>query len=344
MLLNGIICALLSAFLFGAGIPLAKLLLIDISPWMLAGLLYLGSGLGLKIYRFVINAPTVSLPKNEIIYFACAILAGGVIAPIMLLIGLLSMPSTGASLLLNMEAVFTALLAWYAFKENFDTRVAFGMALIVAGAVVLSWPGKMEFSGIWPGLAVLSACLLWGLDNNLTRKLSLSDASWIASVKGLIAGSVNMALAFSLGTTLPSFFNIASAMVLGFFSYGLSLALFVIGLRNLGTARTGAYFSVAPFFGALIGVVLGEAITTQLIVSGILMIAGIWLHLTEHHEHSHEHFEIEHDHEHTHDIHHQHKHPSYVDIALKHTHAHKHNPTTHNHPHYPDIHHIHRHD
>jgi drug/metabolite transporter (DMT)-like permease len=344
MLQKGILAALGSALLFGAGTPLAKLLLTHVSPWLLAGLLYLGSGIGLTLYRFIIRAPSVNLPRKEMAWFAGAIISGGIIAPVLLMAGLLNMPASGASLLLNMEGVFTALLAWFAFKENFDRRIALGMALIVIGALVLGWPSEVRFSGLLPALAVLGACFAWGLDNNLTRKLSLSDAAWIASIKGLIAGSVNLILAFALSATLPSVPNIAGAMIVGFFAYGVSLTLFMIGLRHLGTARTGAYFSVAPFFGALLAIALGDPITTPLILAGILMAAGIWLHLSEHHEHVHEHTEMEHEHEHSHDEHHQHTHETSAEMALTHTHKHLHKPIKHNHKHYPDTHHQHKHD
>ena len=345
MLQKGILAALGSALLFGAGTPLAKLLLTHVSPWLLAGLLYIGSGLGLTLYRYIIRAPAVHLPAQEKGWFAAAILAGGVIAPVLLMLGLLAMPASGASLLLNMEGVFTALLAWFVFKENFDRRIALGMALIVAGALVLGWPTEIRFAGIWPALAILGACFAWGLDNNLTRKLSLTDATWIASIKGLIAGSVNLVLACIVGATLPSLANIAAAMTVGFFAYGISLTLFVIGLRHLGTARTGAYFSVAPFFGAVLAIMLGDAITLPLIITGVLMALGIWLHLSEHHEHSHHHTEIAHTHEHSHDdAHHQHIHEPSVAANLMHTHQHSHTAIKHKHSHYPDSHHQHSHD
>jgi drug/metabolite transporter (DMT)-like permease len=184
----GVIAAMGAALLFGAGTPLAKLLLSSVSPWLLAGLLYLGSGLGLTLYRRAIHAPAIRLPRQETLWFAGAILAGGMIAPVLLMLGLTHMPASGASLLLNAEGVFTALLAWFAFKENFDRRIALGMAAIVAGAMLLSWPDEVRFSALWPSLAVLGACLAWAIDNNLTRKISLSDATWIASVKGLVSG------------------------------------------------------------------------------------------------------------------------------------------------------------
>ena len=345
MLQKGILAALGSALLFGASTPFAKLLLTHVSPWLLAGLLYIGSGLGLTLYRYIIRAPEVHLLAQEKGWFAAAILAGGVIAPVLLMLGLLAMPASGASLLLNMEGVFTALLAWFVFKENFDRRIALGMVFIVAGALVLGWPSEILFSGIWPALAILGACFAWGLDNNLTRKLSLSDATWIASIKGLIAGFVNLVLAFIVGATLPSLPNIAGAMIVGFFAYGISLTLFVIGLRHLGTARTGAYFSVAPFFGAILAIILGDAITLPLIITGVLMAVGIWLHLSEHHEHSHHHTEIAHTHEHSHDdAHHQHIHEPSVEADLLHAHQHSHTAINHKHSHYPDSHHQHSHD
>ncbi|NYT64113.1 DMT family transporter [Alcaligenaceae bacterium] len=339
----GVPAALGAALLFGAGTPLAKLLLNSVSPWLLAGLLYFGSGVGLSLYRYFSKAPTVKLPRPEIPWFVGAIVAGGIVGPVLLMLGLTGMPASGASLLLNAEGVFTALLAWFVFKENFDRRIALGMVAIVAGAVVLSWPGEARFAGSWPALAVLGACFAWGLDNNLTRKVSLSDATWIASVKGLVAGSVNLVLAFMMGASVPPLPNLAGALVVGFFAYGVSLALFVVSLRHLGTARTGAYFSVAPFMGAMLALALGDPLTVTLLIAGALMALGIWLHLTERHAHLHRHEVLEHDHEHIHDAHHQHAHDVYVAPGTKHRHAHRHVPLTHFHAHFPDAHHRHRH-
>jgi drug/metabolite transporter (DMT)-like permease len=253
------------------------------------------------------------------------------------------MPSSGASLLLNAEGVFTALLAWLTFKENFDHRIALGMITIVVGVAVLSWPDKAVFTGVWPSLAIIGACFMWAIDNNMTRKVSLYDATWIASVKGLVAGSINLAMAFIVGTTVPPLLNLAGALGVGFFAYGVSLVLFVIGLRYLGTARTGAYFSVAPFIGALLALAMGEPLTMTLVIAGTLMGVGIWLHLTEQHQHPHTHKALEHDHEHTHDEHHQHDHDISVKPGTKHRHLHRHLPMTHFHTHFPDAHHQHGH-
>jgi drug/metabolite transporter (DMT)-like permease len=340
---SGVPAALAAALLFGAGTPIAKWLLITVNPWLLAGLLYLGSGLGLTLYRVLMQSPVVRLPRKEMLWFAGAILAGGIIAPVLLMLGLTGMPASGASLLLNAEGVFTALLAWFVFKENFDRRIALGMGAIVAGAVALSWPSESHLVGVWPMLFILGACFAWGVDNNLTRKVSLTDATWIASVKGLVSGIVNLIIAFSFGASMPAWPNWAGAMVVGFFAYGVSLALFVIGLRHLGTARTGAYFSIAPFFGAVLALLMGESITIQLVIAGALMALGTWLHLTERHEHEHTHIEMEHDHEHVHDEHHLHDHDVWLMAGTKHRHLHRHHSLAHTHSHFPDAHHRHSH-
>lgn len=336
---SGVVAALGAALLFGASTPLAKMLLHDVDPWLLAGLFYLGSGIGLSLWRVLTRAVPVRLSRGETGWLAGAILSGGVVGPVLLMFGLTDMPASGAALLLNAEGVFTALLAWVVFKENFDHRIAFGMAAIAAGAVVLSWPGEARFAGALPALAILGACLAWGIDNNLTRKVSLADATWIAAVKGMAAGSVNLVLAFSLGDRLPDWPTTAAAMGVGLLAYGVSLVLFVVGMRHLGTARSGAYFSVAPFFGAVIALATGEPLTLRLTIASGLMAIGIWLHLTERHEHKHTHEVMEHSHEHAHDEHHQHAHDFSVAPGAKHTHHHRHEPIVHEHAHFPDAHH-----
>ena len=346
---SGIPAALAAAVLFGAGTPLAKLLLEHAGPWLLAALLYLGSGLGLWLLRQVRQSPTTQLARGDWLWLAGAVATGGVAGPVLLMTGLTAMPASGAALLLNAEGVFTALLAWFVFKENFDRRIALGMIAIVAGAVVLSWPaeGTVEFASLWPALAVLGACLAWAIDNNLTRKVALSDASWIAMVKGLAAGATNLVVAVSLGAAWPGAAPVLGAALVGFFSYGTSLTLFVVALRHLGTARTGAYFSVAPFFGALMALaLLHEPVTVALLLGGTLMAVGVALHLTERHVHEHMHEPLEHTHAHAHgmgDEHHIHEHDEPVPAGTRHSHQHRHHPITHAHPHFPDAHHQHLH-
>lgn len=246
----GVGAALLAALLFGAGTPLAKALMTGMGPWMLAGLLYLGSGLGLATMPLVRRTLSAQLATAEWPWLIGAVLSGGVVGPVLLMFGLSGMPASGASLLLNAEGVFTAPLAWFAFKENFDRRMALGMLAIVAGAPVLSWPGDAQFGAFWPSVAALGACLALGIDNNLTRRVSHADATCVAMVKGLAACSGNLVIALALGASLPSPGLLAGSAVLGFFAYGISLTLFVLALRRLRTARTAAYFSVAPFVGA----------------------------------------------------------------------------------------------
>lgn len=340
----GVQAALAAAVLFGAGTPLAKLLLTNVNPWLLAGLLYTGSGVGLGLYRLVVRAPRVTLAPASRLPLAGAVLFGGILGPVLLMIGLVGLPASGASLLLNAEGVFTAVLAWVVFKENVDRRVLLGMVAIVAGAVVLSVPAGVELGSPWPSLAVVGACLCWGIDNNLTRKVALTDASWLAAVKGGVAGPTNLVLAALAGATWPPIPLVGAAMVVGLFAYGVSLVLFVVALRHLGTARAGAYFSVAPFFGAALGVALGDPVTAPLLVAGALMGLGVWLHLTERHGHRHTHEALVHDHWHTHDdAHHEHAHDAPTDAGVRHRHPHQHAPTVHTHEHYPDAHHRHDH-
>ncbi len=346
---SGIAAALLAAVLFGSGTPLAKALLDHTSAWLLAALLYLGSGGGLWLWRALRRSPGVVLSRADWSWLAGAIVTGGMLGPVLLLSGLAAMPASGAALLLNAEGVFTALLAWFVFKENFDRRIALGMLAIVAGAMVLAWPADnaIEFASAWPALAVLGACFAWAVDNNLTRKVALADASWIAMIKGLAAGATNLVLAFMLGAAWPGVLTVMGAALIGFLGYGASLVLFVVALRHLGSARTGAYFSVAPFFGAALALaVFGEPFTMQLFAGAVLMGVGVALHLLENHEHEHSHAPLEHAHEHEHgtdDPHHQHAHDEAAAPGMQHRHRHRHLPLTHIHAHFPDAHHRHGH-
>ncbi len=343
----GIAYALLAAALFGASTPFAKRLVGDVPPLMLAGLLYLGSGFGLSLLLgmrrlFARGGLAIAWPvMADWGWLAGAIFFGGFLGPVLLMYGLATSTAATASLLLNFESVFTALVAWFVFRENFDRRIALGMLLIVAGAAALSWaPDAVEVAR--GSLLVVAACACWAIDNNLTRKVSACDAMVIAGVKGLVAGAVSLACALQLGQTLPPAATVGAAALLGLLSYGVSLALFVLALRHLGAARTGAYFAIAPFFGAVLAIgVAHEAVTPQLLAAGLLMALGVYLHLTERHEHVHTHGALAHDHSHRHDEHHRHLHEFPWDGTEPHTHAHEHDVLVHRHPHYPDIHHRH---
>ncbi|TAH44617.1 MAG: DMT family transporter [Betaproteobacteria bacterium] len=342
-----VIHALLAAALFGASTPFAKLLVGEMSPWLLAGLLYLGSGLGLGAVRLVRDrgwTPS-GLAKGEWPWLLGAIFFGGVFGPLALMFGLTRTSGSTASLLLNLEAVLTAVIAWVVFKENADRRIVLGMLAIVAGGLVLSSSGGDAGTRDWLGpLAIVVACLCWAIDNNLTRRVSASDALFVAGAKGAVAGSVNFGLALALGASLPAGPILLGTLAVGLVGYGISLVLFVLALRGLGTARTGAYFSTAPFIGAAVSIMLlGEATSMAFWIAAALMAWGIWLHLTEHHEHEHVHEPMEHSHRHIHDAHHQHEHVIPGTGDEPHEHWHRHDVLAHKHPHFPDIHHRHSH-
>lgn len=346
-----ILYALIAAALFGLSTPAIKILLGTVHPLVLAGLLYCGAGVGVATLRLARNrlggspeAREVGLSRRDLPWLAGAIAAGGVLGPVLLMLGLARTEAAATSLLLTLEGVATALMAWFIFRENFDRRIALGMACLVAGALVLSWTGEPSLSGAWGPLAIVGACLAWGLDNNLTRKVALADPLRIVELKGLVAGPVNLVLGLAADASMPPAGAAALAGIVGFFGYGVSLALFVVALRHLGTARTGAYFSTAPFLGAIVSVaILGESLSSQLLVAGGLMAVGVWLHVTEHHEHEHVHEPTEHVHPHVHDAHHSHAHGVGDPSGEPHTHAHRHAPVRHVHAHVPDAHHQHRH-
>ena len=341
--------ALGAALLFGASTPLAKLLVGNIEPLLLAGLLYLGSGLGLGALLLVRRlrrpeaAGEMRIPRTELPWLLGAIFFGGALGPALLMLGLARTDGATASLLLNVEGVLTAVLAWLVFKENADRRIVLGMLAIVGGGVLLSWqPGGTSLSA--GALFILAACLCWAIDNNLTRKVSTNDAMLVACVKGLVAGGCNTALAWAAGAALPGAAAVGSSLLVGFFGYGLSLMLFVIGLRGLGAARTGAYFSVAPLFGVAISLALWPRVPEPLFWAAAgLMALGVWLHVRERHQHEHTHEPLEHSHGHRHDAHHQHPHAFEWSGDEPHAHTHRHTVLTHKHPHYPDIHHRHLH-
>lgn len=356
----GVVYALLAALLFGITTPLAKGLLVGTSPVLLAGLFYLGSGIGLGFYLLTTElaaqitgqhkSSEASLKGTDLPWLAGAIIFGGIIAPALLLFGLATIKASSASLFLNLEGVFTALIAWFVFRENFDKRIFLGMVAIVLGGLTLSGAkidasaAASNYSGV---LLIVGACLGWAIDNNLTRKVSNANPAQITCLKGLFAGLVNVSLALFFqadSTTLPGIGYISTALLVGFLGYGVSLVLFVLALRHLGTARTGAYFALAPFVGAVIAIaLLHEPITWRFLAAAFLMAIGVWLHLTENHNHKHLHQRMHHEHKHTHDEHHQHAHALSQSRSEPHTHSHTHEPREHRHAHFPDAHHQHEH-
>ncbi|MEO5625410.1 MAG: EamA family transporter [Dokdonella sp.] len=346
---SGIAYATAAAALFGASTPLAKGLLGTISPVLLAGMLYAGSGLGLGAWlllRRLRGDRTVEAPLfwRDAPWLGGAVLFGGVLGPVLLMIGLARTPASTTSLLLNLESVLTALIAWTVFRENVDRRIALGMFVIVAGGVLLGGDPDSSGATLWGVLAIAGACLCWAIDNNLTRAVSGGDPVHIAAIKGGVAGSVNIVLALILGAEWPTLATTVAAGVIGLLGYGVSLVLFVLALRHLGTARTGAYFSTAPFVGATLSLLLlHEVPSVAWWMAGTLMAIGVWLHVSERHEHEHTHEPLDHDHLHRHDEHHQHAHDFDWDGTEPHTHRHVHTPMTHRHPHFPDLHHRHGH-
>jgi drug/metabolite transporter (DMT)-like permease len=344
-----VVYALLSALLFGISTPAAKVLLDLSNPAILAGLLYCGAGLGAAAFRRLArfsngSAKEAALSRADLPWLSGAIVAGGIVGPLLLMVGLTRTEAGTASLMLTLEGVATALMAWFIFHESFDRRIAIGMACLVAGAAVLSWSGQPTLSSLVGPLAIVGACIAWGLDNNLTRKVALADPLQIVELKGLIAGPCNIGLGLWMGGALPGPGPVAVAGVVGILGYGASLALFVLALRHLGTARTGAYFSTAPFIGAALALLLlGEAVGLAFVIAAALMACGVWLHLTERHEHEHVHEPLVHEHAHSHDEHHRHTHTADDPAGEPHVHVHAHARLIHRHPHFPDLHHRHGH-
>ncbi len=353
--LRAILQVLAAAALFGASAPLAKALLASVSPLALAALLYLGSGMGtlavLGLRRLPLSAGGAAtaeapLARRDVPWLAGAILAGGVAAPIALLFGLAATPAATAALLLNFEVVATTLIAALAFREPIGRRIWLAVAVTTLGSALLSLRGDGSWGVSLGAVGVLGACALWGLDNNLTRRISGKDPLAIVAIKGLSAGLFSLLLALSLGAPLPAARIAGEALLLGFASYGLSIALFIRGLRELGAARTGILFGTAPFLGAALSIViLKETPGAPLLISLPLFAGGTILLSRERHGHRHDHDELVHDHRHAHDDEH-HAHPHAPGVPLNgrhHSHPHRHEPMTHAHAHAPDLHHDHGH-
>ncbi len=344
-----ILLALGAAVLFGASAPLSKLLLGETDPIILAALLYLGSGFSaliFKSFRLVVEkdgSAEASLTHQDLPWLAGAVISGGILGPILLMTGLKSTPAATASLLLNFESTATVLIAGFIFRESIDRHVWWAMALITAAGILLSLNLQGEWGLSLGALAVIGACFSWGVDNNLTRHVSAKDPFSIVAIKGLGAGSFSLLLGFALGQSLPSLGTIFLAMLVGSLCYGASIALFVLSMRHLGSARTGTWYAIAPFVGSALAVVLlREYPSILFFISLPLMILGVVLMLNETHAHPHAHEWLEHEHRHSHpEPHHEHAHAWAVAPGVAHSHWHTHSPIAHEHPHHPDLHHSH---
>lgn len=345
-----IIQALLAAALFGASAPFAKLLLGEVEPVLLAGLLYLGSGLSAALLgwgqRVRAKGVTVEagLARQEWPWLAGAVLAGGILAPIVLLFSLRETAAATASLLLNFEGLATTLIAVWFFREAISRKIAGAIGLIAAASIILSWNSQGEWGLSLGALGILLACVLWGLDNNFTRRISAKNPLTIVAVKGLVAGSFSLLLGLLLGNPLPGWLTVLGAMVLGSLSYGLSIMLFILAMREMGAARTSALFSTAPFIGAILSfLILREPLDMRFGLGFLVMVIGAYLLVGEDHGHAHHHAYLVHEHRHSHDDdHHSHDHPEGASQQA-HAHPHEHSSGEHEHPHTPDLHHHHDH-
>ena len=346
---RGAIYVLLAAALFGASAPISKFLLGHIHPVVLAGYLYVGAFIGLGIYSLASSAKAKEkqeepLGRSDVPWLVGAIITGGIIAPILLMVGLTMVSGISASLLLNLEAVMTATIAVLAFKEHAGRRLWVALLCMTVGGVILSWDAiEGQFSILGPALIVL-AMVCWGIDNNLTRAISGRDPISISRIKGICAGIVSLCIAVLIGARLPLDIYALMAIVTGALAYGASILLFVKALAELGASRTGALFGMAPFVGAMMSLIfLRESAGWLLVPAALLMACGAWLLLSESHQHSHMHDSVVHAHSHVHtDEHHAHEHAE--DLTEPHSHEHKHESEEHAHAHWPDTHHRHAHD
>ncbi|MFA5033546.1 MAG: DMT family transporter [bacterium] len=342
---------IVSASLFGISAPVAKLLVRDIPPIALAGLLYLGTFIGLSIYFLVRKLITnnsykreAPLEKKDFIWLAGATLAGGIIAPISMMTGLTFISGFSASLLLNLEGLATAIIAVLFFGENAGKRLWMALICMTIAGVFISWQPTLGNFNVLGPLLIVVAMICWGIDNNLTRNISDKDPIQIAIIKGFVAGIVSLSLGMALGWRMSFNSGILFALLLGALSYGISLVLFIYALKGLGASRTGLFFSFAPFIGAVVSlIILKEWIGWVMFPAIVFMIIGIWLISSEKHLHLHKHKSTIHTHSHTHtDGHHLHNHPE--TFSGQHIHQHTHNDMIHAHPHLPDTHHRHKHE
>ncbi len=338
--------ALLAALFFGASAPITKLLLGDVPPVLMAGFLYFGSGMGISLVklfrRLTSNQIEAGIKAPDTGWLAGAILSGGILAPIVLMISLKNTPASTASLLLNFEGAGTTLIALLFFHESISRRALSAIFAITLASIFLSTDFRGGFGFSLGALGILLACVLWGVDNNLTRNISAKDPLTIVAWKGLVAGSFSLFLGLGFGQRPPAWITILSILVLGFVSYGLSTLLFIYSLRGLGAARTSALYGTAPLAGVVLSfLIFRDPITLLFVLAAILMIAGAWLLANEEHAHFHIHMPVVHEHRHTWSDE-FHRHEGTDETAGKpHSHEHVHPRTEHEHGHMPDIHHRH---
>jgi drug/metabolite transporter (DMT)-like permease len=338
--------ALISAFLFGISTPLSKLLLREFHPFLLASLFYLGAAVILlpaSIY-YQIRIPIRHVSKSDLFNLGGSLFLGGMIGPVLLLYGLKYTDATNASLLLNLETPATTILALWLFKENISRQSAFANLGIVIAGVILSFQGTM-YPGIG-GILIGLACIAWGLDNNHTASIHSIDAVRSTFLKGVTFGSVNFLIATQLLNTWPSFKAIVLALLIGAFSYGISIVLYITAARKMGAARSQMVFASAPFFGVAISqLYLGEHLQIYQILSTAILVSMLIILFIEKHVHVHEHAAINHSHRHTHQgAHHNHVHAEDLpDSRMPHIHFHTHERLFHRHVHLPDLHHRHDH-
>ncbi len=332
-----------AALLFGASAPVSKVLLDDISPQLLAGLLYLGAFLA--IAPFVRSRRgEARLRRSDVPTLSGIVVAGGIGAPVLLMLGLDRLPGVAGSLLLNVEGPLTLMVGIVILHEYLGRRAAFGSAVIFAGSAVIGFQGGAADLDLVGTVLVLGACLGWAIDNNLTQRLSVRDPFQIVAVKTGVAATVNVSLALLRGEDLPAVGPLVGALALGALAYGVSILLDAYALRALGAAREAAVFSTAPFAGALLAVpLLAESWNAADGAAALAMALGVVLLVRDRHAHAHAHALLEHDHRHVHDEHHRHEHGPGVDATEPHSHSHVHQPLVHSHAHVSDIHHRHRH-
>lgn len=345
---SSIFYAILAALLFSLSSPFSKILLEKLPPTQMAAMLYLGAGMGMSVLYILRrkNRPSekeARLTKKELPYILGMILLD-VAAPVFLMLGLTRTTAASASLLGNFEVVATALIALVVFQEVIGKRLWCSIFLICFGCLILSLEDMTGFAFSSGSLFVLMASICWGFENNCTRMLSLKNPMEIVILKGFGSGFGALLICFITGNITLHIPSIAAACFLGFISYGLSIFFYVRAQRDLGAARTGAYYAFAPFLGVLLSVIINKETLTMVFFIALLFFgAGVYLASSEKHKHVHTHSPLVHEHRHSHDDgHHTHSHSE--QIKGEHSHSHSHDPLTHEHPHTPDLHHTHSHD